>query len=438
MKNYSILTSFFLLSIVSAGSSAMRKEYIAIGDDYVYTCRSKPNSRMLRISDSSGYTFVMVRNEEPQKIQGSWLVDSFSSLSETLQLSLRLTNFRAENSTRINCGDEREDGPRPVQILPYKAPKMTLTVNQDVLDVDELIQVTCSANGGVPAVSFSWIDSLGRRYSASRKKDNVSQSCDSAKTKCSSTVSVRASADLDGEVIRCEVNHGGRTIQESTNPLKINYAPNSASINLAYPLQDGQESLSAKCVFNGRPLPETITYLIQDDLQSPQREIRPSNYSLSLADSGKLLRCKVSNNLGSTISEAVELQVSPAPTTLPHTYARRETTVAMQSDQAPFTKDIQTTISPYQNLAGVANGGNSTRSAELAEEQKGLRAASNVAIACVTIAFLLTILIGGILVKRRLHRKSESCGTDITTYDETVSSLKDHELESKFKKEYFM
>ena len=87
---------------------------------------------------------------------------------------------------------------------------MSLTVNKNNFNVDELITVTCSATGGVPgmdcrlsieivnknrfffriietdlnqsetqstsnseAVSFSWIDSLGRRYSASRKKDNV-------------------------------------------------------------------------------------------------------------------------------------------------------------------------------------------------------------------------------------------------------------------------
>jgi hypothetical protein len=43
---------------------------------------------MLRISDSSGYIFVMVRNEEPQKIQGEWLVDSFSSLSGIVILNL--------------------------------------------------------------------------------------------------------------------------------------------------------------------------------------------------------------------------------------------------------------------------------------------------------------------------------------------------------------
>ncbi|CBY33751.1 unnamed protein product [Oikopleura dioica] len=391
---------------------------------------------MLRISDSSGYIFVMVRNEEPQKIQGDWLVESFSSLSDTLQLSLRLTSFNEKNRTRINCGDEREEGPPPVEILPYKAPKMSLTVNKSNFDVEELIKVTCSASGGVPAVSFSWIDSLGRRYSTSRKKDNVSENCDPTRLRCSTTVAVRASADLDGEVLRCEVSHGGRTIQESTAPLEVNYAPSSALLRLADPLPVG-EILSASCVFNGRPLPTKVTYFVQNDSSDDQKEIIPSNYTLFLSDSGKLVSCKVSNSFGSTISDPVKLLVLPAPTSKPYTIARRATTVAMQSDQALVTKEELATISPFQNLAN--DDGNSTRPADLAKKQTGLKAASNVAIACISIAFLLTFVIAGILVKRRLHWKGENTQTDQkANYEETISSLKDHELESKFKKEYFM
>ena len=68
------------------------------------------------------------------------------------------------------------------------------------------------------------------------------------------------------------MSHGGRTIQESTAPLEVNYAPSSASLSLADPLQV-DETLSARCIFNGRPLPTKVTYLVQDDLNGDQNEI---------------------------------------------------------------------------------------------------------------------------------------------------------------------
>ena len=65
---------------------------------------------------------------------------------------MRLTSFNEKNLTKLNCGDEREEGPPPVEILPYQAPKMSLTVNKNNFNVDELITVTCSATGGVPGM----------------------------------------------------------------------------------------------------------------------------------------------------------------------------------------------------------------------------------------------------------------------------------------------
>ena len=37
--------------------------------------------RLIRVSDDSGYVFILIRGAEPQKIQGDWDFETFTSQS---------------------------------------------------------------------------------------------------------------------------------------------------------------------------------------------------------------------------------------------------------------------------------------------------------------------------------------------------------------------
>ena len=48
---------------------------------------------MIRISDNSGYIYVLIRGRNPQKIQGQWIIDSFDSISGKIGLNKKIHIF---------------------------------------------------------------------------------------------------------------------------------------------------------------------------------------------------------------------------------------------------------------------------------------------------------------------------------------------------------
>lgn len=418
-----IYNALLLLDIIQV-VYGQRKKFVRSGDDVIFPC-SRRNARLIRVSDNSGYIFLLIRNGTPQKIQGEWIVEKYDSISDNLDLTLRLPNFNTSQETTIRCEDERENG-LITDLRAIISPRVTMTSESgSELTPGTPLRAKCSALGGSPPPTIKWTDSMGNRYDASTSQ--VIQRSDNGNIV--SSLKLDMSRDFDGEIVSCEVYHANNLTVKQLTRLAIDYPPTSADIT--FTAQYIGDALGALCTANGRPTPDLVYYLSDNQSERNVNEM----YILTQDDNNKFIKCRAANRYGSRNSTGIRLMIqtpTPMPTTeqiVVFSDGAQITTQSVNLDPNLITSTQKSDSGAIINSSLSSSGGSETNSR--------ISAANNITISCVAVGVLCTAVIIGIMVRRKLRFKAETYRTDVTVYEEGTA-FQDPELEAKFKKEYFM
>ena len=120
------------------------------------------------------------------------------------------------------------------------------------------------------------------------------------------------SRDFDGEIVSCEVYHANNLTVKQLTRLAIDYPPTSADIT--FTAQYIGDALGALCTANGRPTPDLVYYLSDNQSERNVNEM----YILTQDDNNKFIKCRAANRYGSRNSTGIRLMIqtpTPMPTT---------------------------------------------------------------------------------------------------------------------------
>lgn len=409
-------------------TQAQRTRYIKNGEDVIFKCERK-NAKLIRIWDDSGYIFLLLKNEGPQKIQGGWILENANPMADILSLTLRLPNFTPSKETKIRCEDE-------VGTLSDLELKAMTPANVSVKSVSnfpinpqkEDLVAKCTAANGMPVPTIEW-SVMGMRYEKSSDLKNggkISQTRTNGVLV--STLTLPVTKDFDGEDLTCIVRQADFPPVTKTLPSKIEiqYQPTRAEVSYDSNKFAGSP-LGAQCVSNGRPLPK-ISYFIGTDQLGFSQEVE-TNYTLSDEDNNMFIMCTASNVHGEINSSTIKiilLKVTSTPkiNTLDTTTAK--------SDNLDSNLEVSTPKS--QTPGAIMNSSLSTNGTQT----ENLAGTASITISSIAVGLLIIIVIIAALIRRKLRAKQDTTyRTDVTVYEEGTA-FQDPELEAKFKKEYFM